>query len=218
MITKIFLVDTFTDGPFSGGRSHVVLLRQFGQEAMLQGLASELGGPMTAYVMIHDEKFIARYFTPMAEVYALGNYASLAVGHTLFESGLAPGAAPVRLYGRGGETLVERALSHGDEYLSVSLAPTKFNWDFNPKPMLESLSLGANNVLAAAQSLSGAKFLCLKNKETLMNIKNEDAIAAAQGGTLFVSAPNPVAPAKAAYLLRSFSNLPANFEVGFNLQ
>ncbi len=105
MIVKIFLIDTFADGLFSGGRAGVAILRHPGREVFLQALATEMGLPVTAYVLPHQDEFIVRYFTPIRELDSAG-YAALAVGHALFTAGLAPPDRPVYLHGRGGRTEV----------------------------------------------------------------------------------------------------------------
>lgn len=101
MIVKIFLVNALVDGLFSGGKAGVVILRHLGQEVFLQALATEIGLPVTAYVLPHNEAFMVRYFTPQREV-DKADYAALAAAQALFGAGKAPVTRPLTLLGRGG--------------------------------------------------------------------------------------------------------------------
>lgn len=101
MIVKIFLVNALVDGLFSGGKAGVVILRHLGQEVFLQALATEMGLPVTAYVLPYNEAFMVRYFTPQREV-ENADYAALAAAQALFGAGMAPVTRPLTLLGHGG--------------------------------------------------------------------------------------------------------------------
>lgn len=107
MVVKIFLINALVDGLFSGGKAGIIILRHLGQEVFLQALATELGLPVTAYVLPHQEAFMVRYFTPRQEV-ETADYAALAAAQALFGAGLAPVTRPVTLLGRGGRRQVTR--------------------------------------------------------------------------------------------------------------
>lgn len=102
MIVKLLLVDACTDGLFSGGTAAVAFLRHLGQEVFLQGLADELGFPVTAYVIAHQDEFITRSFAPQKGETDGHSFAALAVAHAIYEAGLAPVDKPIVLHGRGG--------------------------------------------------------------------------------------------------------------------
>jgi predicted PhzF superfamily epimerase YddE/YHI9 len=102
MIVKMLLIDACTDGLFSGGTAAVAFLRHLGQEIFLEGLAEELGFPVTAYVLPHQDEFITRSFSPRNGEIDAHSFAALAVAHAIYGAGLAPADKPVTLHGRGG--------------------------------------------------------------------------------------------------------------------
>ncbi|MDR2934541.1 MAG: PhzF family phenazine biosynthesis protein [Candidatus Adiutrix sp.] len=105
MIVKMFLINTFIDGLFSGGQALVAILRRRIQAHLLQALAWELKVPVTAYLLPYREGFAARYFAAAGEIH-WGGYAALAAAKALYLTGLAPPDQPVRLEGLSGSALV----------------------------------------------------------------------------------------------------------------
>lgn len=119
MIVKVFLVNALVDGLFSGGKTGVVILRHLGQEVFLQALATEMGWPVTAYVLPYNEAFMVRYFTPQREV-DNADYAALATAQALFGAGMAPVTKPLTLLGRiGRRQIVADPLDRGRLALSL---------------------------------------------------------------------------------------------------
>ena len=104
MIAKMFLINTFIDGLFTGGQALVVIMRHRSQTPLLQSLAWELKAPVTAYVLPYQEGFAVRYFSATGELNS-GGYASLAVAKALYFAGLAPPDQPLRLDGLNGQVL-----------------------------------------------------------------------------------------------------------------
>lgn len=93
MATPLYLVDAFSERPFTGNQSAVCLPGEGRDTAWLQALACELNLPETAFVVPQGDGFGLRWFSPQAEV-ALCGHATLAAAHVLWESGrLAPDAA-----------------------------------------------------------------------------------------------------------------------------
>ena len=122
MIIKMYLVDTFADGLFSGGRAGVALLRHLGQEVFLQALAQEMGLPVTAYVLPFNNDFMVRYFTPEREI-GVADSGALAAAHVVYGAGLAPVSRPVTIHGRGGRRQIAADPEKGAGFLSLTLDP-----------------------------------------------------------------------------------------------
>ena len=108
MIVKMFLINAFTDGFFSGGRAVVAILRHLAREELLAALAVELNVPVTAYVLPYPDGFGVRYFSPTGELDS-GGYATLAAAKVVYLTGLAPPDRPLTLEGRGGPVTVRPA-------------------------------------------------------------------------------------------------------------
>ena len=90
---KYFIVDAFTDQPFSGNPAGVVLLdsQTFPQEDLMLKIAAELRYSETAFIRRHSaNEFTIRYFTPKAEVELCG-HATIASFFLLHQKGLAQG-------------------------------------------------------------------------------------------------------------------------------
>ncbi len=80
-----YVVDAFTDTPFSGNPAGVVVLDAPAETAWMQSVAAELNHSETAFVVIRgadDEPKSLRWFTPSTEVDLCG-HATLATAHVL---------------------------------------------------------------------------------------------------------------------------------------
>jgi predicted PhzF superfamily epimerase YddE/YHI9 len=80
---EIFVVDAFTDRPFSGNPAGVVLLPAPAAPAWMQSVAAEMKHAETAFVVVGGaEPLPLRWFTPTTEVDLCG-HATLASAHVL---------------------------------------------------------------------------------------------------------------------------------------
>ncbi len=88
---RYYIVDAFTDTPFSGNPAGVVLLNQgesFPSDELMQHIAAELRYSETAFVRTDGPaEFTVRYFTPRAEVELCG-HATIATFGTLAREGI----------------------------------------------------------------------------------------------------------------------------------
>ena len=84
---KYFIVDTFTDKPFSGNPAAVCLLDELRSDDVLQSIASEINLAETAYLLHENGNYNLRWFTPTTEIDLCG-HATLASAHILWEKGL----------------------------------------------------------------------------------------------------------------------------------
>ncbi len=125
MIVKMLLVDACTDGLFSGGRAAVAILRHLGQEIFLGALADELGFPVTAYILPHQDEFITRCFSPQKGEITAHNFAALAAAHSIYGLGLAPAGKPVVLHGRGGGLSLFKDPAQPEGTISLNLNAVK---------------------------------------------------------------------------------------------
>ena len=88
-----YIIDAFTDQPFGGNPSGVVLLasNRFPEEKLMLQIAAELRYSETAFIRRDaDKEFTIRYFTPKAEVDLCG-HATIASFYSLHHEGLASG-------------------------------------------------------------------------------------------------------------------------------
>jgi predicted PhzF superfamily epimerase YddE/YHI9 len=86
-VSKIYIVDAFADGPFTGNPAAVCPLERPPHERWMQQIAAEMNLSETAFLWPEDGSFRLRWFTPAVEV-ALCGHATLASAHVLWESGL----------------------------------------------------------------------------------------------------------------------------------
>lgn len=78
----IFVVDAFTDGPFSGNPAGVCLLDAPAEAGWMQAVAEEMKHAETAFLWPEDDAYRLRWFTPTVEVDLCG-HATLASAHVL---------------------------------------------------------------------------------------------------------------------------------------
>jgi PhzF family phenazine biosynthesis protein len=85
---KIFIVDAFTDKPYSGNPAAVAIVDEFPSDEQCQRIASEINLSETAFIKpLVDNKFHLRWFTPMVEVKLCG-HGTLASAHILYQEGI----------------------------------------------------------------------------------------------------------------------------------
>lgn len=84
---ETYIVDSFTDRPFSGNPAGVCLLQEELTEELMLAIAQELGLSETAFVKqeVGTPKYSIRYFSPKMEIPLCG-HATLAAAKVLFET------------------------------------------------------------------------------------------------------------------------------------
>ena len=73
MTTKIYQVDAFATGPFTGNPAAVCLMNEPATDQWLQSVAMEMNLSETAFVWAEDNHFHLRWFTPVTEVDLCGH-------------------------------------------------------------------------------------------------------------------------------------------------
>jgi PhzF family phenazine biosynthesis protein len=97
----LYVVDAFTDKPFSGNPAGVCLLDRERPDDWMRLLAAEMRHSETAFLLPEADGYRLRWFTPVKEVDLCG-HATLGSAHVLFETGRAAPGAEVRFYTRSG--------------------------------------------------------------------------------------------------------------------
>ncbi len=73
MSVPLYIVDAFSERPFSGNPAAVCRLEAWPEDAWLQSVAAEMNLSETAFVVPSGEGFELRWFTPAVEVDLCGH-------------------------------------------------------------------------------------------------------------------------------------------------
>lgn len=120
MSLPFFLVDAFTDHPFTGNAAAVYVLPSWRDDLWLQCVACEMNQAETAFLVKQPSHFDLRWFTPTIEVDLCG-HATLAAAEVLWSQPLAKPDEELRFSTRSG---VLKAIRRGDEIeLDFPLTP-----------------------------------------------------------------------------------------------
>jgi len=84
---RTFIVDAFTDRPYSGNPAGVCILDNELKDGLMMKIAREINHSETAFILKQNDTFRLRWFTPKAEV-SLCGHATLATAHILLETGI----------------------------------------------------------------------------------------------------------------------------------
>jgi PhzF family phenazine biosynthesis protein len=141
---EVFLVDAFTDRPFSGNPAAVCLLPGPADPHWMQQVAREMNVSETAYLHPEGNGWRLRWFTPKTEVELCG-HPTLATAHVLWEEGFVPDDASITFRTLSGDLLVSR---QGD-WVEMDLPALPAEATPLPDGLLEALGLSA--VRAAAR-------------------------------------------------------------------
>ena len=90
MELPIYVVDAFTNRPFSGNPAGVCVLNEPISDELMQKIAQEMNHAETAFLLPTSSAWSLRWFTPACEVDLCG-HATLASAHLLWSSGRATG-------------------------------------------------------------------------------------------------------------------------------
>jgi len=121
MEEKLYLVDAFTDHPFSGNPAGVVLLHERRPNEWMLSLAKEVNASETAFLLKQEEGYSLRWFTPKVEVNLCG-HATLAAAHVLYEAGYVEEKSGIIFQTKSGELNV----SIRDEWIRMDFPKMHF--------------------------------------------------------------------------------------------
>jgi PhzF family phenazine biosynthesis protein len=103
----IVQVDAFTSTPFAGNPAAVCVLPAAREERWMQDVAREMNLSETAFLLLENNGYRLRWFTPAVEV-ALCGHATLASAHVLWQDGHLAAGAPARFHTKSGLLTAER--------------------------------------------------------------------------------------------------------------
>lgn len=97
----LYQVDSFTDQVFKGNPAGVCLLSEPQPDEWMKQVAAEMNLSETAFLLMTEDGFNLRWFTPQVEVDLCG-HATLASAHILYETGLIAKDQTIRFHTRSG--------------------------------------------------------------------------------------------------------------------
>jgi predicted PhzF superfamily epimerase YddE/YHI9 len=106
MKIPLYVVDAFAERPFNGNPAAICVLEAWLPEATMQAIAAEMNLSETAFLVLTEQGWHIRWFTPTLEVDLVG-HATLAAAFVIFERS-APQGAELRFASRSGELIVRR--------------------------------------------------------------------------------------------------------------
>src|SRR5262245_18068396 len=128
-----YIVDAFSNGPFTGNPAGVCPLMEWPSDRVLQNIAAENNLPETAFFVQEGDSFQLRWFAPTAEVDLCG-HATLATAHVLYEE-MGNTLPALRFHTRSGLLAVER---RGDQ-LKMDLPRLPLDEQDAPPDLIEGL-------------------------------------------------------------------------------
>jgi PhzF family phenazine biosynthesis protein len=170
MPAPLYLVDAFTDQPFSGNPAGVCLPAEDRDYLWMQAVAVEMNQAETAFLRRRpDGDWDLRWFTPMVEVDLCG-HATLASAHVLWESKRAPASRPIRFHTKSG-------------VLTCTSASGKIEMDFPAEPATpvaataeEAFALGAEPTFVGRNRMD--MLVVLDSPERLRQLKPDMELVA----------------------------------------
>lgn len=126
MPSELYIVDAFTDKPFSGNQAGVCFVDtgDFQDEGFMQNVAAELNLSETAFILpVGTGNYKIRFFTPAVEIDLCG-HATLASAHILYSEELVESDKEIVFDTKAGPVKVEKS---SDVNLSMDLPLDIFN-------------------------------------------------------------------------------------------
>jgi len=98
---KLFMLNTFTDRPFSGNPVAVCFLEEKRDGTWMQQTAQEINLPVTAFITIIQNQYHLHWFTPLTEIRICG-HGTLGSAYVLWKYGYENSNNPVHFHTRSG--------------------------------------------------------------------------------------------------------------------
>ena len=168
MTVPFFLVDAFTNGPFTGNPAGVCLCEKEPSEAWMSSVGSEVNHAETAFVWPNRSGHGLRWFTPTSEVDLCG-HATLAAAHAMYSTGRVPPEQRIEFTTKSG-------------VLTCSVDDGLIQMDFPAETPYEDTSLSLDPRLGLETTWEGANrmdLICvLLNEESVVEfVPNMDLVA-----------------------------------------
>ncbi|MDR1608018.1 MAG: PhzF family phenazine biosynthesis protein [Deltaproteobacteria bacterium] len=189
MTQKVFLVDAFMDGPYSGAPTAVVFLNEPVEKLKMSSLASELGCQETVFLLDTHGGFLLRFFSLVQEV-PLSIHSCLAAAHLIYELATRPPDNPIKFHTQEGEISASLADDQkGINLIAASQLLAKLD-QARLEQFRDILGLKPNDVAWAALTPQKVIVLCLESLELLKNarVKLDELINAPVQGLAITSA------------------------------
>jgi len=187
MQVPIYIVDAFTDQPFSGNPAAVCLLDGPASEGWMRWVAAEMNLSETAFLHPEDEGWRLRWFTPRVEVDLCG-HATLASAHVLAtRSGVPVRDPPLRFHTRSG--LLEA--SESDRLISLDFPSLPAGPADPPETLLAALAADGPAPRPEATGYNGTDWLIQLPDEGAVRALSPDfrALGAENCRGIIVTAP-----------------------------
>nr|WP_109340971.1 PhzF family phenazine biosynthesis protein [Saliniradius amylolyticus] len=160
MELPLYQVDAFTDTVFQGNPAAVVFLEYWLPDHVLRRIANENNLSETAFLVVREDDYELRWFTPADEVDLCG-HATMAAAHVLFEHGNVA-RETLRFHTRSGVLTVSRSGPH----LAMDFPASEPEAVSIPTALLAGLGVSPVNVTA------GFDFIVeLDSEQTVQTLK-----------------------------------------------
>lgn len=156
MKLKLYQVDAFTDGPFTGNPAAVCPLDKWLPDEVMQSIAMENNLAETAFTVLESAGYRIRWFTPTTEVRLCG-HATLATGFTFFNE-LGFNGNKLDLNCKSGQISVEK----NDDRLTLNFPIDEISQVVCPPHL--------------TKSLGAAPKICFKGKDDYFLIYENESI------------------------------------------
>ncbi len=143
----VFVVDAFTNQPFSGNPAGVCLLDSPRAAGWMQSFATEMRHSETAFLVPEGDGYRLRWFTPVVEVRMCG-HATLASAHILYETGRVGKNEEIRFYTLSGLLTACR----NDDYIELNVPANRASPAETPNGLLEALGIKQARFVGSDQS------------------------------------------------------------------
>lgn len=164
MMNRIYMVNAFTDKPFSGNPACICFLTEPATDQWMQEVAYEMRTSETAFLLEQADGFSLRWFTPQTEVDLCG-HATLASAHILWETGRLEKSKEAKFFTKSGLVIA----NHVDDLIEMGF-PILYHQpaDFNPE------LLAAFNITPDYVGTFDQKLLMVVDGEEIVRNLNPD--------------------------------------------
>lgn len=193
MPIPLFIVDSFTDRPYSGNPAAVCILEQELSADRMQSIAAEMNLSETAFLLPRSKtghhQWDLRWFSPVYEVDLCG-HATLASAHLLWDLGIVAPEQVIEFSTRSG-TLECRQVTHaGERWISMDFPNYTLDECAPPAELLEGLGLVSAELVWVGRT-SADYFCVLETEKQLRDLTpNFHLLGKLQTRGIIVTAPS----------------------------